>query len=338
MSSFNPNNIALDNGNLYGLPLDLNTAACVVFPVPWDVTVSYKDGTANAPKIIQQESLQVDLYDLTYQNFWDKGIYFEQPSEIILNRSTIYRNKAIQVLDKMSNGSTIDNDSSLRNEVQEINQACKELMEFVYTETKKFIDQDKKVILLGGDHSTPLGYIKALSEKYQDFGILQIDAHCDLREAYEDFEFSHASVMFNALKLKSVQSLHQVGIRDFCQEELDVASDSEKKVQIYFDRDIKYQMYAGTSWHQICENIVNNLPQFIYLSFDIDGLNPALCPNTGTPVAGGFEVDQIFYLLDMIKKSGKQFIGMDLNEVGNDVWDANVGARVLYRMIGLWLS
>ncbi len=338
MSSFNPNNIALDNGNLYGLPLDLNTAACVVFPVPWDVTVSYKDGTANAPNIIQQESLQVDLYDLTYQNFWDKGIYFEQPSEIILNKSTIYRNKAIQVLDKMSNGSTIDNDSSLRNEVQEINQACKELMEFVYTETKKFIDQDKKVILLGGDHSTPLGYIKALSEKYQDFGILQIDAHCDLREAYEDFQFSHASVMFNALKLKSVQSLHQVGIRDFCQEELDVVSDSEKKVQIYFDRDIKYQMYAGISWHQICENIVNNLPQFIYLSFDIDGLNPALCPNTGTPVAGGFEVDQIFYLLDMIKKSRKQFIGMDLNEVGNDVWDANVGARVLYRMIGLWLS
>lgn len=338
MSSFDPNNIALDNGNLYGLPLDLKTAACVVFPVPWDVTVSYKDGTANAPSIIQKESLQVDLFDLTYKNFWEKGVFFEQPSEDIYNKSVNYRNKAIQVLDKMLNGSTIDNDISLKNEVQEINNACKDLMDFVYSETKKYIDQDKKVVLLGGDHSTPLGYIKALSEKYNDFGILQIDAHCDLREAYEDFEFSHASVMFNALKLKNVSSLHQVGIRDFCQEELELVSNSKKKIHIYFDRDIKYQMYSGSTWHQICENIVNNLPQFIYLSFDIDGLNPALCPNTGTPVAGGFEVDQIFYLLDMIKRSGKQFVGMDLNEVGNEIWDANVGARVLYRMIGLWLS
>ena len=88
----------------------------------------------------------------------------------------------------------------------------------------------------------------------------------------------------------------------------------------------------------ICDEIVKTLPKNIYISFDIDGLQQKYCPNTGTPVAGGLEVDQVFYLFHQAKKAGKNIIGMDLNEVGNDVWDANVGARVLYRMIGTWIG
>ena len=82
---------------------------------------------------------------------------------------------------------------------------------------------------------------------------------------------------------------------------------------------------------------MNQLPQKVFLSFDIDGLDPKLCPNTGTPVPGGFEAEQIFYLLKKVMQSGRQIIGMDLNEIGvgeND-WDANVGARILFRLCNI---
>ena len=79
-----------------------------------------------------------------------------------------------------------------------------------------FLKDGKLVGLLGGDHSTPLGFIRALSERYDRFGILQIDAHADLRKAYEGFTYSHASIMYNALKIPAVHRLVQVGIRDFC--------------------------------------------------------------------------------------------------------------------------
>jgi agmatinase len=79
------------------------------------------------------------------------------------------------------------------------------------------------------------------------------------------------------------------------------------------------------------------LPQHIYLSFDIDALDPKLCPNTGTPVAGGFETEQILFLIEKIVLSGKTIIAFDINEVspGNDEWDANVAARLLYRIANL---
>jgi len=77
----------------------------------------------------------------------------------------------------------------------------------------------------------------------------------------------------------------------------------------------------------------------VFLSFDIDGLDPKLCPNTGTPVAGGFEFEQALFLIEQVVRSGRRVIGMDLNEVApgadGSEWDANVGARMLFRMCNL---
>jgi agmatinase len=180
--------------------------------------------------------------------------------------------------------------------------------------------------------------MQALAEKFGEFAVLQIDAHADLRIAYEGFEYSHASIMYNALKLKEVQKLVQVGIRDYCEEELNIIENSKGRVKTFFDRDIKYAQYNGDSWDRIVNRIVNELPNQIYLSFDIDGLDPKLCPNTGTPVAGGFETEQVLFLLEKIVRSGRKIIAFDLNEVspgvGND-WDANVAARLLYRICNL---
>ena len=335
---FNPHALGLDNGNLYGLPSKFKDAEVIVFPVPWDVTVSYGDGTSQAPDLIREESLQVDLFDLEYGNFWEKGIFYLKSSPVLLEKCTKFRQYAVEAIKLQEKGRTITDSFTLKNNTEQINQACEEMVDWVYKECNKVLSEDKKLVLLGGDHSTPLGYLKALGDQYKDFGILQIDAHCDLREAYEGFTFSHASIMYNALKLESVKSLTQVGIRDFCEEEKDFAKKSEKKVNIFFDRDMNYQMIEGKTWKTICDEIVKTLPENIYISFDIDGLQQKYCPNTGTPVAGGLEVDQVFYLFYQVKKAGKNIIGMDLNEVGNDVWDANVGARVLYRMIGTWIG
>ena len=135
--------------------------------------------------------------------------------------------------------------------------------------------------------------MQALAEKFGKFAVLQLDAHADLRIAYEGFEFSHASIMYNALKIKEIEKLVQVGIRDYCQEELEIITGSKGRVVTFFDRDMKHTMYRGDSWDRICNRIVRELPKKIYLSFDIDALDPKLCPNTGTPVAGGMEAEQV---------------------------------------------
>jgi agmatinase len=334
---FNPNDLGLDNGNLFGLPSTFRDAEVVVLPVPWDVTVSYGDGTSKAPDLIREESLQVDLYDLEFKNFWEKGIFYLKSSPVLLEKCKKHRQYAVEAIKLQEKGRTIADSFTLKTNTEQINLACEEMVDWVYKECIKVLNEGKKLVLLGGDHSTPLGYIKALGEKHKDFGILQIDAHCDLRQAYEGFTYSHASVMYNALQLDHVKSLTQVGIRDFCEDELDYAKSSKKKVNIFFDRTMSYEMIEGKTWKTICDEIVMTLPKNIYISFDIDGLQQKYCPNTGTPVAGGLEVDQVFYLFNQVKKAGKKIVGMDLNEVGKDVWDANVGARILYRMIGAWI-
>ena len=195
--------------------------------------------------------------------------------------------------------------------------------------------------MLGGDHSVPLGFFKAQAEKHGDFGILQIDAHCDLRDSYEGFKYSHASIMYNALhEIPSLKKLVQVGIRDYSDGELEIIQNNKERIVTFFDRDIKDRLFEGDTWKNVVDDIIQTLPPKVHLSFDIDGLDPKLCPNTGTPVAGGFEVEQINYLLRKLIQSGRQLIGFDLNEVGvgeND-WDANVGARVLYKLCNLLIK
>jgi agmatinase len=193
----------------------------------------------------------------------------------------------------------------------------------------------KKVAVIGGDHSSPLGYFQALANQYSDFGILHIDAHADLRDAYEGFEFSHASIMFNALKIPQISKLVQVGLRDICIDEVEIINSSNNRVVAYYDSAIKQQQYAGKTWIDLCQEIVGNLPENVHISFDVDGLDPKLCPNTGTPVPGGLELEQVYCLFREVVKSGRKIIGFDVNEVGDAEWDGNVGARIVYKLANL---
>lgn len=223
-----------------------------------------------------------------------------------------------------------------------MNEGSNYLNNWVYEQTKVLLDKNKLVGLLGGDHSTPLGYYKAIADKHGAFGILQIDAHCDLREAYEGFNYSHASIMFNALsEIPQLEKVVQVGVRDYGGDEWNYIKASNYRVITYFDREIKARIFEGETWKGLSEEIISKMPDKIFISFDIDGLDRKLCPFTGTPVPGGFELDQVFYLFSKILKSGKTLVGFDLNEVGiggDTDWDANVGARVLLKLCNLLVT
>ena len=336
IKNFDPNGIGQLNDGMFGLPFSFEECETVLIPVPWEVTVSYGGGTADGPQAILDASYQVDLYDPIVKDAWKLGIAMDEISEEVRQKSDKWRQVAEGYITELANGAD-EKDEELKKSAAHIHQECLWLNNWVKERCLNYLNQNKIVGLIGGDHSTPLGMMQALAEKFGNFTVLQIDAHADLRNADEGFEFSHASIMFNAIKIKEVEKLVQVGIRDYCEEELNLIN-SNPKVKTFFDRDIKYAQYNGDSWDRIVNRIINELPQNIYLSFDIDGLDPKLCPNTGTPVAGGFEVEQILFLLEKIVKSGRKIIAFDLNEVspgvGND-WDANVAARLLYRICNL---
>ncbi len=343
-ANFDPNSIGLKANNIFGLPFTEDEAQLILLPVPWEVTVSYRPGAARGPEKIFNAAMQVDLYDPDVTDGWKKGFYMMPIDRNIRSKSDYLRQCAELIISNMADGGEVAMNAHLTEKLKEINDGGKMLFDWVYEMTRDLLKEKKKVGLIGGDHSTPLGFIKALSEVHEDFCILQIDAHADLRVAYEGFTYSHASIMYNALQhVPQVTKLVQVGIRDYCDEELEMIQNSNGRIKTFFDRDIKNRQYEGATWKDICKEIVDALPQKIYISFDIDGLDPKLCPNTGTPVPGGFETEQINYLFRMIMGAGKQIIGFDLNEVSGgehvgDGIDAIVGARVLFKLCNIMVA
>jgi agmatinase len=342
LSQFDPNGASNPRKNIFGLPFTEEDARLVILPIPWEVTVSYGAGTSRAAEHIFQASMQVDLFDAEMDQVWRQGFYMRHSDKKILMKSDYLRKEAELYIDYISKGEIVEKNTFMCKSLKEINEGSILLNKWVYEQTKDLLDKGKLVALLGGDHSTPLGYFKAIAEKHGDFGILQLDAHCDLRKSYENFVYSHASVMYNALQeIPQLKKLIQLGVRDYSQEEWEYICNSDYRVITYFDKDIKERQFEGQSWKQIADEIVSQLPENVYISFDVDGLDPKLCPNTGTPVPGGFETGQIFYLIKKIIGSGRRFIGFDLVEIGvggDSDWDANVGARILWKLCNLLVA
>ena len=334
ISSFDPNGVGSLNGNLFGLPFNNEDTDLIVIPVPWEVTVSYAAGTTNGPQAILDASPQLDLYDPELKDAWKYGISMLPIPQNIKQKSDLLREKAKEHIDDLENGG-LGNQQA----IELINEESDYLKEWIIEQAKLWTSKGKKICLLGGDHSTPLGLIEFLSTQYNDFGILQIDAHSDLRDCYEGFKYSHASIMFNAIQIPQVTKLVQVAIRDYCDSEVAIIN-TNPKLKTFFDKDLKEQLFEGKTWKQQCEEIISNLPKNVYVSFDIDGLDPKYCPNTGTPVPGGLEFEQSLYLIKKVIENGKKIISFDLNEVspGNGEWDANVGARLLYRLSNLMIK
>jgi agmatinase len=335
LQDYNPSGVGEINGNLLGLPCDYDSANLIVFAVPWEVTVSYGAGTANGPQRILDASVQLDLFDFDNPDGWKQGIFLVEIPPEIIEKNNYYRDLAAQIIERLAQGKLLTDTPDLTPVLTEINQASQQVNQWLFTQCQAAMNQGKQVAVIGGDHSSPLGYFQALAAKYSNFGILHIDAHADLRDAYEGFEFSHASIMFNGLKLPQISKLVQVGLRDISHDEVRMIDESHGRIVAYYDPMIKQKLYGGTNWIELSREIVNHLPEYVHISFDVDGLDPKLCPNTGTPVPGGLELEQVFCLFRELVNSGRKIIGFDVCEVGDAEWDGNVGARVVYKLANL---
>src|SRR3990167_7031057 len=341
---FDANAAAAHDSGIFGLPFSVHESKLILIPVTWDATTSYGSGTSQGPQAILAASKQVDLYDRDLGNFFEAGIAMLDSPLQLQEWNDIARAEALQVI---SNENKININESLAI----VNQYSEKLNDYVYHETKKWLQQDKLVGLVGGDHSTPFGAIKAFIEKHPHMSILHIDAHADLRHAYEGFEYSHASIVHNVISKTALKKLVQVGIRDFCEEEAKYIQHHSSRICTFFDSDLAEQKMIGKNWSTLCDEIIQPLGQEVYISFDIDGLDPRFCPHTGTPVPGGLDFNEVLYLFKKIVESKRKIIGFDLNEVslgsmprdGSFIdpaseWDANVAARLLYKLCGWTLS
>ncbi len=309
-NKFDPNGAASEDSGVFGLLETEADARVVYIPVPWERTTSYGKGTAEGPEAILRASKQVDLYHPELGRIYEAGFHMLPIPQNI--RSL--------------------------NLASDINAASEEVNKYVYEQARRLYHARKMIGVVGGDHSSPFGAIKAMGEQ-SEFGILHLDAHADTRNAYEGYTWSHASIMRNVLeRVPAVSKLVQVGIRDFCEEELEFAQAQGSRMHVFTDFELMNNQFAGKSWSSMVHDILVHLPQNVWVSFDIDALDPRFCPGTGTPVPGGLDFQQAYYLIAGIVRSGRKIIGFDLCEVGCGEWDGNVGARMLYHLTGWMLQ
>lgn len=307
--TFDPEGHFSKDSSLFGLPKDMSSKLTIL-PCSWEPTTSFKKGCKNGPKALFEASKQMDLYHPYFKNIYQKGIsWFEElESEVApLNE------KASKLCNTIQN--LLDKDQTpLSEDIEEVNKLSDTFNDLVYKKTHKLLNANKKVSLVGGDHSCPFGLIKALSEFHKEpFSIVHVDAHFDFRDSYQGFTYSHASIMHNVVtKLKNPPKIFQIGIRDFCKSELNFANENST---FLLDQELQKRKLEGQNFSSLLDDLFKNLDEKIYISFDIDGLSPEFCPNTGTPVPGGLSYSQAQFMLERLHKKGHELIGFDLVEV-----------------------
>lgn len=336
-ATFDPDAAAPADSGVFGLPFSPEESRVVIIPVPWEATTSYGGGTSGGPAAVLEASKQVDLFDHETGEPFRAGIsMLEIPAEVA-EWGRVARSLAEPIID---NGGT-GGDRDLQDALDSVNEMGNQLNEWVYAQTRRWLDAGRMPVILGGDHAVPFGAIRAYAEKNPGMGILHLDAHADLRDSFEGFTWSHASIFHNVMtRLDRVGRLVQAGVRDLGRAERAMIDGSNGRIVTFYDADLAVQKEAGRSWASIADEIVAALPETVYLSWDIDGLDPTLCPHTGTPVPGGLSWNEAVGLLRALVRAKKRIVGLDLCEVapGQSEWDANVGARLLYKMIGFALK
>jgi len=339
VSRFDVDGAGDPDGSVFGLPYAADECSVVLVPVPWEPTVSYGRGTVHGPAAVREASAQLDLYDAELAGHglgrpWTYGVHMLAEDARVRGWNETACRLAAPIVAK---GGVAPGDPA----VQRVDAIGADLDRWVHETTAHWHGRERIVGLVGGDHSTAFGAIRAAAEAHPGLGILHVDAHADLRVAYEGFARSHASVMHNVLEhVPGVAALVQVGIRDLSASEARRIAE-DPRIHTFFDHALRSA--RGQAWEAQCASIVAPLPQSVYVSFDIDGLDPSLCPHTGTPVPGGLDFGQAMMLLRVLATSGRRIVGFDVVEVAppaegfsapHQQWDGNVGARILYRLCG----
>ena len=335
---FDPGAAAPEGSGIYGLPHDRESARVIVVPVPWAATTSYGGGAERGPEAVLAASKQVDLFDVETGRPYEAGIHMLPIPADVVSWNSEARAAAEKIIGV---GGRVHGDAALERALARVNELSAAVNDHTYEAVRAELARGKFVALLGGDHAAPFGGIRAVAEAHPGVGILHVDAHADLRDAYEGFTFSHASIMHNVMaRIRGIATLVQVGIRDLSEEEHAAIEGSHGRIRAHFDAELARRAFEGETWRAQVDRIVGDLPPQVYVSFDIDGLDPTLCPHTGTPVPGGLSFHQATSLFGGVVRSGRTIVGVDLNEVvpgdEGDEWDGNVGARILNKLIG-WM-
>ncbi len=259
-----------------------------LLPVPYEKTVSYGGGTAMGPSAILQASWQLEQ--------WDGQ---SKPSD-----EGIYTHKQIDCL-----------------------ASDEQVLESIAKATANIIKYQAKPVTLGGEHTVTYGVVKGLLQAgIKNFGVVQIDAHADLREAFEGDPLSHACVMKRIVDLDI--PLYQLGVRAYCEEEIR----HRKQHQVYHqDADVLVPNRVQSI------QLPDSFPEKVYFTLDIDGIDPAIFPSTGTPVPGGLGWYQTLNLFESVAKQ-RQIIGFDITEFapikGFHAYDF-AAALLVYKMMGI---
>ena len=319
--------------NLFGNSCTPHEASVIVIPVPWAVTVSSRSSTTLGPESILKASYQMKSSVPAYIGGNNLDIaMLPIPHDWKMTSDTL-RHHTLGHIHAMESGLPMSNFKY--SFAQRADQCTIELKEKIKAKAHKYLKQGKMVAILGGDHSTPMGLIEALADYHNNMGILHIGAQPAMRETYKGIKYSHASIMHNALELAHIVQIVQLGLRNCSPEEVQNIKLHEGRVHPFYDSDLKRKLLQGTSWHEICASIIALLPERVYISFNIDGLDAKLCPSTGAPVPNGLELYEVCYLIENMVKVGIKIVGFDLCEVApgeNMDWDAQVGSQVLQHL------
>src|SRR5262245_26144861 len=182
--SFAPNAAAAPDSGIFGLPFTPDQAGVVLVPVPFEATTSYGGGTSEGPNAILHASRQVDLFDVETGRPYERGIALLPEPEALRAWNTRAKERAQLIIE--AGGVHLDR-PELREAAAEVNALSEKMNDYVYRSTKQWLDHGKLVGAIGGDHSISFGSIQAHAEKYPGLGVLHLDAHADLRNAYEGF-------------------------------------------------------------------------------------------------------------------------------------------------------
>ena len=325
----------------FGANTTLEQAEIVLIPVPWDVTASYGKGSCHAPEAIRKASSQLDFFNRNYEKTYNHLIHFQTPPSFfqVLNKKTSRLSQ--KIISFWTEEKKLNKKEHLITE--QVNKSCKEMISFTYNQAKMISSLGKCPGVVGGEHSVSEGILNWIGHQTKgSFGLLHIDAHFDLRESYQGFKHSHASIMHNIMSQKyPPEKWVQIGIRDFSEEEYKIAK-NHKNMHTYFDEDIHKSLFSGQSWLELTQKMISHLPSSVYISLDVDGLEWSYAPSTGTPVPGGLSFNHVLFLLKEIKNQNKKIIGFDVVETSlkdnSSDWDANVSARLIYEICGLILN
>jgi agmatinase len=328
MTDFDPDGRAEEDSGIFGLGSTPEDAAVVLVPAPFDAATSWGRGCNEAPEAIVTASHQLDLYDPVVGTPYEHGIAMLEDHDRIaaINQRACEASARARAADSAA--------------LEEANALAGDVHERLYRRVRKWLDAGRVVGTVGGDHSCAFGAVRAHLERFPDLGLLQIDAHADLRFAYDGLTWSHASVMRNLLERTDLTRLVQVGLRDVSPGEVEYGRRAGERVRMHFDHEMAAAVLGGASFAEAVASIVDELPERVYISFDIDGLDASLCPHTGTPVPGGLSFQQACALLAAVTDSGRSVVGFDLTEVApgppphERSWDAVVAAHLVYRLSG----